>query len=381
MKMNKNKLAAIVVILCGALRIGAENASGQLDITITPEEQKKVEVKSSPTTNQSATKVKKSKKVAQAESAIESQPEQKAAEKKATVVAQKSAAVAKKSKKIKKKKSDDIEQKDELPADAYLVDKINAIVFAQEGQQLITKSDSERLSLEGKPRTLDELILEKLMYLDGLRFKMQADDETIDKHLALIQRENKMTLEDLKKVFQSAGYSYEEGRQQFGMISVINQLLDFKIRSRLIVPEKEVVAYYNAHPEKQEATFYIQRALIYYSEAKTKQAQQEEIELFVTENKGLLKIDWQDPFWVNAGDLAESKKFITFMEQGSISMPQRTPEGFELIKLVEKKAEHMRSLDDRYREISDILRKPRYENLFSDYKNQLFDGASILYFN
>jgi len=352
-KFVKNS-TLILSFLFGSLQLLAASEVGQRDAKIASQETKTVETK----------KVTTSK------------------DKKIEPAAQKSAAVAKKTQKKKSKKSDDdMDCNGKLPSDAYLVDEIHAIVFAQEGQQLITKSDTERLSLEGKVRTLDELILEKLMYLDGIRFKMQADDETIDKHLAMIQKENKMTLDDLKKVFQSAGYSYEEGRQQFGMISVINQLLDFKIRSRLIVPEKEVLAYYNAHPEVQEATFQIQRALVYYSESKTKQAQQEELELFVTENKGLVKIEWQDPFWVNAGDLAESKRFITIMEQGSISMPQRTAEGFELIRLVEKKPERVLSMEDRYREISDVLRKPRYETLFNDYKQQLFDGASILYFN
>ncbi len=49
---------------------------------------------------------------------------------------------------------------------------------------------------------------------------------------------------------------------KFGMISVINQLLDFKIRSRLIVPEREVVAYYNENPEVQDASYQIQIGMV-----------------------------------------------------------------------------------------------------------------------
>ena len=282
---------------------------------------------------------------------------------------------------IQPKKDAQIVSVNDLPKDAYLVDKIDAVVFGQEGSQIITKSEVDRPSLEGRPRTLDDIVLERLMYLDGQRFKVTADDEMIDRHLGNIQRDNHMTLEDLKNVFAQAGYSYEEGRRQFGMISVINQVLDFRIRSRLIVPDKEVSAYYKNNPEMLEPCYHVQRALIPYSDAKTRQALLEEVEQFVTQGNGLLEVDWQQGFWVNASDLAENKKFITLMETGAISMPTSTSQGFEIFKLVEKKSERARPYEECYREIAETLKKPRYEQLLDDYKKQLFSESSVLIFS
>lgn len=278
----------------------------------------------------------------------------------------------------KTKKIED-EEKVNLPADAFLIDKIEAVVFAQEGAQVITKADTNKPSLDGRMRTLDELILESLMYLDAKRMKILPDEATIDKHLEAVQRDNNLTLSDLKNIFKASGYTFEEGREQFGMISVVNQLLDYKIRSRLIIPEKEVVAYFNAHPEKIERAYYIMRAVIPYSYSQNKAAQQQEIEEFISSGQGLVKIDWQEPFWRNDSELPDTKRFLTTMNAGETSKPVAMADGFELFQLKEIRPESMRTLDDRYREIVDILRKPKYEQLFTDYKTQLTNNASVLY--
>lgn len=269
---------------------------------------------------------------------------------------------------------------DHVPEDAQLMDHIAAIVFAQEGTQIITASELERRSLDGNERTLEDLIYEKLMILDAQKFKMTPDDDQIDKHLASVQRENNITLDQLKTIFTNAGYTYEEGREQFGIISLINQLLDFKIRSRLIVPEKEVVAYYTANPEKQDAGFLVQRALIPFNDLQTHEEQQKEIERFVHGRNGFITIEWQEPFWIEKNEMAENKKFIMAMSPGDISDPIETAEGFELFRLQETRPERLKTLDERYREISDILRRPKHEQLLKEYKKQLMDSASVLYF-
>lgn len=266
-----------------------------------------------------------------------------------------------------------------LPANAYLLDTVEAVVFGQEGTKIITRAELERPSLDGRFRTLDDLVYENLMILDAQRFKMVLDEDMIDKHLAAVQRENNLKPDDLKNIFNAAGYTQEDGRRQFGVISIINQLLDFKIRSRLIVPEKEVVAYYNANPEMQDASYYIQRAFIPFAYDRSTQEQQAEIQRFLDDNIGLVEIDWQEPFWIEEAELAQSMKFITTMEVGCIGELKETEEGFELFKLVEKKPARALSLEERYRTIAELLRRPRYEQLLTEYKKQLMDGASVTY--
>lgn len=268
---------------------------------------------------------------------------------------------------------------DSVPAHARLLDGISAVVFAQEGTKIITASELERRGLDGSERTLDDLVYEKLMILDSQKFKMAPDDDQIDKHLASVQRENNITLDQLKNIFTNAGYTYEEGREQFGTISLINQLLDFKIRSRLIVPEKEVLAYYNANPEHVDAGYLVQRALVPFKESQTHEQQQADIERFVHGRNGFVAIEWQEPFWIEKNEMADNKKFIMDMQSGDISDPVETTEGFELFKLQESRPERLKTFDERYKDISDILRRPKHEQLLNEYKKQLMDGASVRY--
>ena len=268
---------------------------------------------------------------------------------------------------------------DQLPADAVLVDKIQAVVFAQDGTKIITQSETNRTSLDGRVRTLEDLVNEMLMILDAQKFKMVADDQMIDRHLAAVQRENNLSLEDLKQIFKASGYTFEEGREQFGMISVINQLLDFKIRSRLIVPEKDVVAYYNAHPQEIDAQYEVEYAVIPYDHALNKDEQLQELEHLLKTKSFEKHISWQAPYWIEENELAEDKKFITQLAVGQVSKPTQGSEGFELFRLKAKKERHNKSLDDRYREISEFLRKPRYEQLLNEYKEQLRANSAVLY--
>ncbi len=68
------------------------------------------------------------------------------------------------------------------------------------------------------------------------------------------------------------------------------------------------------------------------------------------------------------------------MKQGDISLPQGIDGGFEVYRLADKKERKVRTLDERRLEIENELRMPRFERLFTNYKAQLFDSTSVLYF-
>ena len=264
--------------------------------------------------------------------------------------------------------------------DPQLVDTIRVVIFGEEDTEFITESDLQRPSLEGAMRSQDDIILERLMYLDAKKMKILPDEEAVTRHLQSVQRENKLSLDQLKQIFKNAGYTYEEGRQQFGIMTTINSLLDYKIRSRLMIPEREVKKYYDEHPEKQEAAYRIEKTFIPFSSTASKVDLKKKLTAFA-KHEGSFDVEWSEPFWINHSDLADDKKFIALMETGQISMPQEQEGGYELLRIHEKRPEALRSMRDRYQEIGAVLRKPRYDQLFNDYKKELFDNASIVYFD
>ena len=79
----------------------------------------------------------------------------------------------------------------------------------------------------------------------------------------MVQREHNLTIDQVKDMFASSGYTFEEGKQQLNILQSVNQMLDFKIRSHLIVPEREITKYYQAHKDEVRipAQYCLERAL------------------------------------------------------------------------------------------------------------------------
>ncbi|MFI5332910.1 MAG: hypothetical protein ACHQVS_02290 [Candidatus Babeliales bacterium] len=268
-----------------------------------------------------------------------------------------------------------------VPLHAFTINKIVASIYTEEDSAIITQLDVERLTLQGEKRTLEEIIFEKLVFLDAKAHKVVPDEEAIDRYLQTVQRENNLTLDQLKMIFKSAGYTYEEGREQFAIMSTVNSMIDYKIRSRLIVPEKDIDAYYKAHPEMEEPRYYVEMAAVPWSSEYEGEEFKHRLILYAQGKKDFPDISWNEPFWISKIDIAEDKEFITQLKEGQISNPYEGVQGFELYRVKEIQPERLKPLEgDRYKEISDLLRRPRFEQLMTEYKKELFDNASIVYY-
>lgn len=261
-----------------------------------------------------------------------------------------------------------------------LLDQIEVVIYGQEDVEIITKSDMERPSLGGGFRTQDEIVFEREVLLDAKKHHLPQDDEAIDAYLIQVQREHNLSQEDLENIFISSGYTIEEGRQQLQMLQTVNTMLDIKIRSNLIVPRRDVEEYYKKNPVVIEATYTLERAFVPQSKSMSRDALYNVLVKYAETGKGVAGVAWGDSFTINHSDVAESKQFIYTMEPGKISLPQEIAGGFEIFRLVEKTPETVKSLDESYREIVDILRRPKYEELMENYRQLLLKNASIVYF-
>ncbi|HLW73263.1 MAG TPA: peptidylprolyl isomerase [Candidatus Babeliales bacterium] len=260
-----------------------------------------------------------------------------------------------------------------------LLDQIEVVIYGQEDVEIITKSDIDRPSLGGGFRTKDEIIFEREVLLDAKKHHLPQDDEAIDAYLVQIQREHNLSEKDLENIFTSSGYTIEEGRQQLQAMQTVNTMLDVKIRSNLIVPRRDVEEYYKNNPIVVEATYTLERAFVPQSKKMSSEAQHNVLIKYAKTGKGVSGVTWGDAFTINHSDVAPSKHFIYTMEPGQISQPQAMNGGFEMFRLVEKTPETVKSLEESYRDIVDILRRPKYEELMENYRQFLLKSASVVY--
>ncbi len=276
----------------------------------------------------------------------------------------------------------DVHESTALPHDdgLYTIDGLKAIVFGDDAVDIITLSDVTRPSLDGTMRTLDDLVFEKLIYQDAAKYRMLPAPDAIDRHLKAVQREHNLSLEELKNIFSASGYTYEEGREQFGTITAVATMIDFRIRSRLIVPEKAIIAYYEQHPIMKEECYELAHAVVACPSNIDQKTFERLLASLVETGTGDLDVSWSSPFWVLKSELAQERQFLTTLNVGSITIVGESAAGVELLCMKSKKPEQLTPLAERYQEITDILKRPKYDELLQNYKNELYAAAGIVYF-
>lgn len=266
-----------------------------------------------------------------------------------------------------------IDQKSNDKKELMLINKIEAVVIGPEGNDIIDTFDVQRPGIDGRMRTIDDRILERKMYQDAKSMKI-VDPEAVQKQLKTVQKDNNLSEEALRGIFQAGGYSYEEGVQQFEVMTAVNQITGFKVASKMIIPEKDIVAYYNAHPEMLEAEYNIRFAQFpSYAAASSPQLKKKIA-------SGDLVIAWDEPFWIKHTEIAQEKNYIYKLKPKQIHVHRTATGGYELIQLVEKKDERPVPLAERYAEIERALQPQKYQQLFVDYKKELDDKMAVIRF-
>lgn len=260
------------------------------------------------------------------------------------------------------------------------VDRIEVTIFFGENDVIIiTQADLQRPNLDGSTRTLEDLIFENLVYLDAKRYGMLASVESGERYFKMLQQANNRSQEELKKVFEDAGYTYEDALIHLARLSIINEMLDFRIRSRLIVPEKEVLAYYKDNPVIDPVGYLVERIFIPYPTAPIKNMAMYKKVLRDHVKQGKMPDADRVEFWVKQNELAEDKQFIAQLSDGELSQVQELEDGFELFLLKETRPERLLTLEERRLDIIRQLTQPRYEKLFNQYKESLRENATIVY--
>ena len=265
-----------------------------------------------------------------------------------------------------------------------LLDGITEIVHGPVTDAIITQSDLDYPGVDGVKRSADVLETEILMVQEAERFKMIPSAEEIDADLSKVRAENNLTEDELKEIFQAAGYSEEHGRKQFGNMRAISQIVGFKVANRIIVSEDDINKYYNENPEITPARYYLSHSVVVIPvgvSLSDRNKIKQELTTYI--ESGILPVDmkitWSDPYWLEYGEIAEDKPFIHQLELGDIATPYDSGQSFVLFKLVDKHKESKAPLKERYDAISNKLRELRYMELMAEYKKELFENASIAY--
>lgn len=259
-----------------------------------------------------------------------------------------------------------------------VVDRIVAIIYGEQETIIITESEVKRPGLDGQIKTLDDLILENLVYLDAKRMGAIPDQEAMQRHWEAIKKQNNLSEDDMRGIAEQGGYTLPEAKMQLGKMSAINQMLELKVKSGLFVTKQEVERYYNAHPEVEQAEYEIVRTVVPFSAMPSQDELKKHLAQCAHAKREDSLMQWSQPFVLMHDEVAQDKQFIYTMKVGEISQPFELPFGFELFKLVGKIPARVVPLCERYDAIEHQLKMPKYQELMDKYKKELYERASIV---
>ncbi|BAP41939.1 peptidyl-prolyl cis-trans isomerase SurA [Pseudomonas sp. StFLB209] len=249
----------------------------------------------------------------------------------------------------------------------------------REVQQTIAKRGGGTPPAEAlQPQALDRLILENLQLQMGDRAGIRISDEELNSAVETIAQRNGMSIEQFRAALAHDGLSYNDAREQIRREMIISRVRQRRVAERIQVSEQEVKNFLASDLGKAQMSedLHLANILIATSDsassadiqAAARQAQdiyaqlqkgadfaQLAIARSATENA----LDGGDMGWRKAAQLPPPfGDMLSSMKPGEITPPARTPGGFIILKLLDKRGgEGQVQLRDEVR-VRHILIKP-----------------------
>ena len=207
-------------------------------------------------------------------------------------------------------------------------------------------------------QVLDRLIMTRLQIQMAQNTGIRVDDETLNRTISNIARENELNLNQFREILEQDGYGYETFRREIRDEILISRLQQRQVDNRVIVTDREIDNYLSnqEHQGETDIEFHIAHILVAIPEgASTRQvtraretaekalselqAGADFASMAATYSDGQQALDGGDLGWRKAGQVPTLfADFISDMEAGGLSDIIKSPSGYHIIKLLDKRS-------------------------------------------
>lgn len=247
----------------------------------------------------------------------------------------------------------------------------------REVQQTIEKRGAEMPPTDVmQQQVLERLITENLQLQIGERSGIRISDEELNQALATIAQRNNMTLEQFRDALQRDGLSLETAREQIRREMIINRVRQRRIAERIQVSNQEVENFLASDLGKLQLSEEYRLANILIpvpesSDSSTIQAAEESAadtyrqlqqgadfaQLAVSRSASENALEGGDMGWRKAAQLPPPfDNQVRELAVGEVTQPVRTPPGFIILKLLDKRGGDTQVRDEVH--VRHILIKP-----------------------
>lgn len=208
-----------------------------------------------------------------------------------------------------------------------------------------------------KKQLLERMVLERLQLQLATQTGIRVSEADVDQAMESIAKRNNMTVENFRKAMTQSGLDVAAHRQQIRDQIIIQQLLEREISNRVLVTDSEVSNFLDNRENRadMDVSYHLFHILVGIPESASADAIQaakkraEDIrrqlqqgadfqQIAVSYSQGADALKGGDLGWKKAGELPELFLApLKNMSPGDVSDTLRSPNGFHILKLSEKR--------------------------------------------
>jgi peptidyl-prolyl cis-trans isomerase SurA len=248
---------------------------------------------------------------------------------------------------------------------------------------------------DAQQKILALLIDEKIAQAKIKELKIRVTEKQVDNYLEKLKRDNQWTQEDLVAGLQKEGLSYEKYRERIKRDIERAQLIEYEVRSKIIIRDEAIQKYYEENKGTFGAAEKVQLAGIFLMRRNLK-SEEEMRELYRKAQDISAKLkagaDFsqmaatysEGPGAKQGGDLGQFtvdhleaglKSVVEALPEGGTSDPLVRPNGIQIIKVVKKQTGKIRSLEEMKEAIYGILYQEEVNRRYQNWIKELRDSA------
>lgn len=211
---------------------------------------------------------------------------------------------------------------------------------------------------------LERLILEKIQLEMAKKTGIRINDEMVNRVIANIARENRLSMDQFRKVLKKDGFEFADFRENIRREVTISRLRKMRVENKVNISEQEIESYLSQHlkDKSSDDEYHLRHILIATPEAATPaqiEKSKKKAENVVNELKAGADFSQKaiavsnDELALKGGDLgwrktAQLPTFIASaarkMRQNDIQGPLRSASGFHIITLENKRSKSQKHI-------------------------------------
>jgi peptidyl-prolyl cis-trans isomerase SurA len=246
-------------------------------------------------------------------------------------------------------------------------------------------------------KVLDMLIDERIAAAKAKELDIQVTPEEVDKAIERMKRQNALSQEDLMAGLKNRGLTYERYRENVKKELQRVSLINYEVKSKIIIRDEKVKEYYEAHKKEFSSPGEVHLATIFLKREESDPTGAggkvlEKARKILSRLKqgadfgALAKENSQGPGAQDGGDLGFFKtsqldkvlgKTVDSLPTGGVSEPIIREGGVQIIKVLEKREAGLRPLSQVKEQIYDTLYKAEVNKRFVSWIKELRDKSYI----